>query len=167
LKVVVKGVFSITVLIVRLALVGACGGFAAYTDARTHEIPALAWILGLVGAAIIAAVGGMPAWISAAGGAAVMALALLPGVLVRQGGMPAFPMGDYLLAVALGALAGTGAVPTALVMIAGIGVVYGGGLVAAGASQGRPIRDCLALRPAFAPVLALGFVIATAWPLVR
>lgn len=156
-----------TLLTVRLVLVAACGGFAAYADVRTHEIPDLAWILGLVGAVIVAAIGGTPAWISGAGGAVAMAVGFLPGLLVRQGGLPTFPLGDYLLAVALGALAGIGAVPLALVMIAGIGVVYGGGLVAAGASQGRPIRDCLALRPAFAPVLALGFVIATAWPLVR
>lgn len=156
-----------TLLTVRMALVAGCGGFAAYTDSRTHEIPDLAWILGLVGAVIIAAIGGTPAWIGAAGGAAAMALAFLPGVLVRQGGMPAFPAGDYLLAVALGALAGTGAVPLALVIIAGIGVAYGGGIVAAGAVQGRPFRDSLALRPAFAPVLALAFVVAAAWPLMR
>ena len=135
--VAVKGVFSITVRIVCLALVGACGGFAAYADTRTHEIPDLAWMLGLVGAAIIAAAGGMPTWISAAGGAAIKALAFLPGVLVRQVGLPAFPAGDYLLVVALGALAGTRAVSLALVMVAGIGVVYGGGLVAMGAIQER------------------------------
>lgn len=156
-----------TLLSVRLVLVAACGGFAAYVDARTHEIPDLSWILGLLGAIVVAVIGETPAWISALGGAAVMALAFLPGVLVRQGGLPAFPAGDYLLAVALGALAGIGAVPLALVMITAIGVVYGGGLIAAGAVQRRPVRDSLSLRPAFAPVLAIGFVIATAWPLVR
>lgn len=156
-----------TLLAVRLALVAACGGFAAYTDGRIHEIPDLAWILGLVGAVIVAAIDGTPAWISGAGGAVAMALAFLPGVLVRRGGVPAFPAGDYLLVVALGALAGDGAVPLALVLVAAIGVVYGGGLVVVGALQGRSVRDSLALRPAFAPVLALGFVIATAWPLVR
>ena len=40
-----------TLLTVRLALVAACGGFAAYTDARIHKIPDLAWILGLGGQA--------------------------------------------------------------------------------------------------------------------
>lgn len=156
-----------TLLTVRLAVVGACGGFAAYTDARIHESPDLAWILGLVGAVIVAAIGGTPAWISGAGGALAMALGFLPGLLVRQGGLPAFPLGDYLLAGALGALAGDGAVPLAVLLVTGLGLAYGGGLLAIGAFRGRSARETLALRAAFAPVLALGFVIATAWPLVR
>jgi len=86
---------------------------------------------------------------------------------VRQGGLPAFPLGDYLLAVALGALAGDGAVPLAVLLVAGLGLAYGSGLLAIGAFQGRSARESLALRPAFAPVLALAFVLATAWPLVR
>lgn len=156
-----------TLLTVRLALVAACSGVAAYADARTHRIPDLAWVAAFVGAAVIAAIGGIPAWISGAGGALGIAIGFLPGVLVRRNGVPAFPSGDYLLAVSLGALAGDAAVPLAVLLVAGLGLAYGVGLVAVGAIQGRSVRDSLALRPAFAPVLALGFVMATAWPLVR
>ena len=156
-----------TLLTVRLALVAACGGFAAYTDARIHKIPDLAWILGLGGQSSSRRSAGRQRGSAEREGRCPMAVGFLPGLLVRQGGLPAFPLGDYLLAVALGALAGDGAVPLAVLLVAGLGLAYGGGLLAIGAFQGQSARESLALRPAFAPVLAPGFVIATAWPLVR
>lgn len=156
-----------TLLTVRLVLVAACGGFAAYVDARTHEIPDLTWMLGLLGAVVLAVLGGTPAWISGLGGAVTVALAFAPGLLVRQGGLPVFPLGDYLLAVALGALTGTAAVPLALALIAVIGLLYGVGLLAVGRTMGHSITDSIKMRPAFAPVLALAFVAAGMWPLVR
>jgi len=79
----------ITLLTVRLLLVAACGGFAAYTDARIHEIPDPAWILGLVGAVIVTAIGGTPAWISGVGGAVARAVGFLPGLLTGAAGWPA------------------------------------------------------------------------------
>ena len=141
---------------VRLAMLVACGGFAAIWDLRTRTIPDAAWIGGLVVALLLAVAGGPAARWTALGGAGIAALAFAPAVVIRPGGQPVLPMADWCLAVALGALAGL-ATLAAVTLAAGLGLVLGLALLV----RGR--RDA---RPPYAPVLALAFVAAATWPLL-
>ena len=153
-------------LLLRLALIGACGGFAAYWDLRTHTIPDAAWIGGLLAAALLAMVGGPAAWYSALAGAAMAAFSLGPGLLIRRGGRPLVPVADWCLATALGGLAGL-VTAWALGLVALGGFVYALGCLAHGVAAGRSPGEALRAAPPYAPVLAGAFLVATAFPMVR
>ena len=140
----------------RLATLAACGSFAAYCDLRTRTIPDAAWIGGLAIAGLLAVVGGPAARWSALGGASIAAIAFVPGLAIRTGGLSVLPPADWCLAVALGALAGL-ATLAAVTLAAGLGLALGLALLV----RGR--RDA---RPPYAPVLALAFVAAATWPLL-
>lgn len=148
-----------TLLFVRLALTAACGGFAAYVDARTKTIPDLAWLAAFAAAVGLAAFGGRPAVISTLAGALLAAVAFLPGLLLRSGGQPMVPIADYLLGTALGALSGLAALGGVL-LVTVLGFIYGIALLAAGRRRGRAWSALLADRPPFAPILACAFVAA-------
>lgn len=148
-------------LMVRVLLAAACGGFAAYVDARTRTIPDLAWIAGVLAAAVLAVIGGRAAILATLAGAAIPALGFLPGLLLRSGGFPMVPVADYLLGVALGALAGLAALRGVL-LVALLGGIYGLACLAAGRLRGRAWPALLAERPPFAPILVLAFVAAIA-----
>ena len=153
-------------LFLRLALIAACGGFAAYWDLRTHTIPDVAWVGGLLAAALLAVVGGPVAWYSALAGAAMAAVALGPGLLIRRGGRPLVPVADWCLATALGGLAG-------LVTVWALGLVALGGFVYALVSsvrriaRGRSLREALGAAPPYAPVLGGAFLVAAASPMLH
>ena len=147
------GVF---VLWTRLATLAACGGFAAVWDLRTRTIPDAAWIGGLAAALLLAVAGGPGARWAALGGAGIAALAFAPALMIRTGGQPVLPLADWCLAVAFGALAGL-ATLAAVTLAAGLGLVLGLALLVRGRHDARP---------PYAPVLALAFVTATAFPLL-
>ena len=140
----------------RLVALAACGGFAAVWDLRTRTIPDAAWIGGLAIAVLLAVAGGPAARWAALGGAGIAAVAFAPGLVIRTGGQSVLPPADWCLAVALGALTGL-ATLAAVTLAAGLGLVLGLALLI----RGR--RDA---RPPYAPVLALAFVAAAAWPLL-
>ena len=148
-------------LMARVLLAAACGGFAAFWDARTRTIPDLAWIAGFMAATVLAVIGGRPAILATLAGAAIPALAFLPGRLLRSGGRPMVPVADYLLGIALGALAGLAAL-RGLLLVAFLGLLYGLVCLAVGRLRGGAWPALLAERPPFAPILALAFVAAIA-----
>lgn len=148
-------------LIARVLLAAACGGFAAFWDARTRMIPDLAWIAGGVAAATLAVLGGRAALLATLAGALLPALGFLPGLLLRSDGQPMVPVADYLLGIALGALAGLAAL-RGLLLVALLGALYALVLLALGRLRGRPWAALLAERPPFAPILACAFVAAIA-----
>lgn len=141
---------------IRLAALAACGAFAAYWDLRTRTIPDAAWIGGLAAAALLALAGGPSARWAALGGASIAGLAFAPAMALRRGGHALLPPADWCLAVALGSLAGLAAL-TAVTVAAALGLVLGLVVLAFGAR---------AARPPYAPVLALAFIAAAAWPLL-
>ncbi len=141
---------------IRLAALAACGCFAAVWDLRTRTIPDAAWVGGLAAALLLAVAGGPGDRWAALGGAGIAAIAFAPALAIRPGGQPVLPLADWCLAVALGALAGLATLP-AVTLAAGLGLVLGLALLV----RGR--RDA---RPPYAPVLALAFVAAAAWPLL-
>ncbi len=141
---------------IRLVALAVCGGFAAVWDLRTRTIPDAAWIGGLAIAALLAVAGGPAARWAALGGAGIAAVAFAPGLVIRTCGQSVLPPADWCLAVALGALTGL-ATLAAVTLAAGLGLVLGLALLI----RGR--RDA---RPPYAPVLALAFVAAAAWPLL-
>ena len=154
-----------TLLFVRVALTAACGGFAAYVDARTRTIPDLAWLAAFAAALVLAIIGGWPARISALTGALCAAVAFLPGLLLRSGGQPMVPLADYLLGTALGALSGLAAL-RAVLLVTILGFIYGVVLLAAGRRRGRAWAAILAERPPFAPILACAFVAALTFQVI-
>ena len=153
-------------LLLRLALIGACGGFAAYWDMRTHTIPDIAWVGGLLAAALLAVIGGPAAWYSALAGAAMAAVALGAGLLVRRDGRPLVPVADWCLAIALGDLAGL-ATAWALGLLAWLGLMYALGSSVRSISHGRSVSEALRAAPPYAPILAGAFLLATAFSMVH
>ena len=152
--------------VLRLVLVAACGGFASYWDVRTHTIPDIAWVGGLLGAALLALLGGPAARCSALAGATTPAVALGPGLLIRRGGRPLVPVADWCLATALGGLAGLAA-PWALGLVALGGFLYALMCLARGITADGSPREALRAAPPYAPVLAGAFLVATAFPMLR
>ena len=140
---------------IRLAALAACGGFAAYWDLRTRTIPDAAWIGGLAAGTLLALVGGPSARWAALAGGAIAAAAFAPGLLVRRASQPLLPLADWCLAIALGSLAGM-ATLSAVTVAAALGLMLGLVMLVRGAGGSRP---------PYAPVLAVAFVAATAWPL--
>ena len=140
---------------IRLAVLAACGGFAAYWDLRTRTIPDAVWIGGLAAAALLALAGGPAARWASLGGASIAGLAFAPGVAIRRGGQALLPPADWCLAVALGSIAGLSAL-AAVTATAAVGLALGLVMLAGGAR---------AARPPYAPVLAAAFLAAAAWPL--
>lgn len=153
-------------LLLRPTLICACGGFAAYWDLRTHTIPDVAWVGGLLAAALLALLGGPTARYSALAGAATAAVALGPGLLIRRGGRPLVPVADWCLATALGGLAGLAA-PWALGLVALGGFLYALMCLARGITAGQSAGEALRAAPPYAPVLAGAFLVATAFPMLR
>ena len=140
---------------IRLAALAACGGFAAYWDLRTRTIPDVAWIGGLAAGILLALASGPSARWAALAGGAIAAASFAPGLLVRLAGQPLLPLADWCLAVALGSLAGL-ATLSAVTVAAALGLVFGLMMLVRGAGGSRP---------PYAPVLAVAFVAAAAWPL--
>ena len=140
---------------IRLAALAACGGFAAYWDLRTRTIPDVAWIGGLAAGILLALASGPSARWAALAGGAIAAASFAPGLLVRLAGQPLLPLADWCLAVALGSLAGL-ATLSAVTVTAALGLVFGLMMLVRGAGGSRP---------PYAPVLAVAFVAAAAWPL--
>ena len=141
---------------IRIAALAACGGFAAVWDMRTRTIPDAAWIGGFAAALLLAVAGGPAAFWAALGGAGIAAVAFAPGLAIRTGGQSVLPLADWCLAVALGALTGL-ATLAAVTLAAALGLVLGLALLVRGRREARP---------PYAPVLALAFVAAAAWPLL-
>ena len=141
---------------IRLAALAACGGFAAYWDLRTRTIPDVAWIGGLAAGILLALASGPSARWAALAGGAIAAASFAPGLLVRLAGQPLLPLADWCLAVALGSLAGL-ATLSAVTVAAALGLVFGLMMLVRGAGGSRP---------PYAPLLAIAFFCAAAWPLL-
>ena len=140
---------------IRLGVLAACGGLAAYWDLRTRTIPDAAWIGGLAAGTLLALADGPSARWAALAGGAIAAASFAPGLLVRRADQPLLPLADWCLAIALGSLAGL-ATLSAVTVAAALGLMLGLVMLVRGAGGSRP---------PYAPVLAVAFVAAAAWPL--
>ena len=115
---------------------------------------------------MLAVVGGPAARYSALAGAAIAAVAFVPGLLVRRGRRPLVPVADWFLATALGGLAGLATV-WALGLVALAGFLYALTCLARGVAAGQSAGEALRAAPPYAPVLAGAFLVATAFPILR
>ena len=123
---------------------------------RTRTIPDAAWIGGLTAAFLLALAGGPSASWAALAGGAIAAASFAPGLLVRRADQPLLPLADWCLAIALGSLAGL-ATLSAVTVAAVLGLMLGLVMLVRGAGGSRP---------PYAPVLAIAFLAAAAWPLL-